>query len=77
MIGNGIATHIAFLAIGLPRVLPQLAGSTLQTLAWLAPLAIGLVVQLVLERRPHRAPPQRRAGPPRAERGRRVGRGRA
>lgn len=51
MLGNGIATHIAFLAIGLPRVLPQLAGSTLQLLAWLAPVAIALAVQLVLERR--------------------------
>jgi hypothetical protein len=51
MIGNGIATHIAFLAIGLPRVLPQLAGSTQQTLAWLGPVALGVVLRVLLERR--------------------------
>ena len=28
MIGNGVATHIAFLAIGLPKLLPSLAGPT-------------------------------------------------
>lgn len=58
MIGNGIATHIAFLAIGLPRVLPQVAGPTQQLLAWLGPVAIGVLVRVLLERR-YRPRPQR------------------
>ena len=62
MIGNGIATHIAFLAIGLPRLLPQLAGSTLQTLAWLLPLALGLVLRALLERKYRIAVPQAATG---------------
>lgn len=51
MIGNGIATHIAFLLIGLPRVVPQLAGPTQQMLAWLGPLALGLGLQWLLDRK--------------------------
>jgi hypothetical protein len=58
MIGNGIATHVAFLAIGLPRLMPQLAGPTLQMLAWLGPLAIAVVVRILLERK-YRTAPQR------------------
>lgn len=51
MIGNGVATHIAFLSIGLPRLLPTLAGPTLQHLAWLGPLAISLVAGAWLGRK--------------------------
>jgi hypothetical protein len=58
MIGNGVATHIAFLAIGLPRLLPQLAGPTLQMLAWLGPLAIAVAVRVLLERKYRAAPPR-------------------
>ena len=55
MIGNGVATHIAFLAIGLPRLLPQLAGPTQQLLAWFGPVILGLALRVWLERK-HRAP---------------------
>jgi hypothetical protein len=51
MIGNGVATHIAFLAIGLPKILPMLAGPTLQNLAWLAPLAMAVVARFWLGRK--------------------------
>jgi hypothetical protein len=51
MLGNGIATHIAFLSIGLPKLLPMLAGPTLQNLAWLAPLVVASVAGVYLTRR--------------------------
>jgi uncharacterized membrane protein len=51
MIGNGVATHIAFLAIGLPKVLPMLAGPTLQNLAWFGPLVVATVVGAWLTRK--------------------------
>ena len=51
MLGNGVATHIAFLSIGLPKVLPMLAGPTLQNLAWLAPLAVAFVSGAYLTRK--------------------------
>ncbi|MEO8671471.1 MAG: hypothetical protein ABI411_09170 [Tahibacter sp.] len=51
MIGNGIATHIAFLLIGLPRLLPNINGAALNYAGWLLPLAIGLGTQYVLDRR--------------------------
>ena len=51
MIGNGVATHIAFLAIGLPKLLPSLAGPVLQNIAWLGPLAIAVLARLWLGRR--------------------------
>lgn len=58
MIGNGVATHIAFLAIGLPKLWPMLAGPTLQNLAWLGPLAMAVVARLWLGRKysPRTAP---------------------
>jgi uncharacterized membrane protein len=40
MLGCGVATHIAFLQIGLPRLLPSLAGPVLQNVAWLGPLLV-------------------------------------
>ncbi len=51
MLGNGVATHIAFLAIGLPKILPMLAGPTLQMLAWFGPLVIAFVLQIWLGRK--------------------------
>lgn len=51
MLGNGVATHIAFLSIGLPRILPMLAGPTLQNLAWLGPLAVAVVAGMWLTRK--------------------------
>lgn len=59
MLGNGVATHIAFLSIGLPKVLPMLAGSTLMNLAWLGPLVVAFVAGAYLSRKflPKRATP--------------------
>ncbi|WP_167284835.1 DUF2306 domain-containing protein [Marilutibacter alkalisoli] len=51
MLGNGIATHIAFLGIGLPRLLPSLGGSSLQYLAWFGPLLVAVLAKLWLDRR--------------------------
>ena len=51
MIGNGVATHIAFLTIGLPKVLPFLAGSSVLNLAWLAPLVVAVLAGIHLTRK--------------------------
>lgn len=59
MIGNGVATHIAFLSIGLPKLLPMLSGPLLQNLAWLAPLAVSIIAGIHLNRR---YTPARKAG---------------
>jgi hypothetical protein len=59
MLGNGVATHIAFLSIGLPKLLPMLAGPTLQNVAWLGPLVVAFVAGAYLTRKflPKRAAP--------------------
>jgi hypothetical protein len=51
MLGNGVATHIAFLGIGLPKLLPMVAGPTLQNLAWLGPLVVAFVAGSWLTRK--------------------------
>lgn len=51
MLGNGIATHIAFLSIGLPKLLPMLAGPTLQNVAWLGPLVVASLAGVYLTRK--------------------------
>ena len=51
MIGNGVATHIAFLQIGLMRLIPELGGTVVQHLAWFGPLAIALAAGFWLDRR--------------------------
>lgn len=51
MLGNGAATHIAFLAIGLPRLLPQVSGDALQYLAWFGPVGVSIVAGWLLDRR--------------------------
>ncbi|WP_242111688.1 hypothetical protein [Luteimonas aquatica] len=56
VLGNGIATHIAFLAIGLPRLLPAVEGETLQALAWFGPLLVAVLAKGWLDRRWKRAP---------------------
>lgn len=50
MLGAGVATHIAFLGIGLGRLLPAYAGSA-QMLAWFGPLATAVVIGWRLRRR--------------------------
>jgi hypothetical protein len=50
MIANGVATHVAFLGIGIGRLLPDYA-STAQMLAWFGPLAVSLLAGAYLKRR--------------------------
>ena len=61
MLACGVATHIAFLSIGLPRLLPALAGEGMRVFAWLAPLAIALAMRLWLVRKYLPAPTARTA----------------
>jgi hypothetical protein len=51
MIGNGVATHIAFLAIGLPRLVPALSNAVWINIAWLAPLGIAFLAGAWLRRK--------------------------
>src|SRR5690349_18431140 len=52
MLGNGVATHIAFLSIGLPRLVPALQSSPAYQLAsWFGPLAVAVVLRFVLRAR--------------------------
>jgi uncharacterized membrane protein len=59
MIGNGVATHIAFLSIGLPKLLPMLSGPVLQNLAWLGPLTLSIIAGVYLNRK---YMPERKSG---------------
>lgn len=51
MLGNGIATHIAFLAIGLPRLLPAIDGVALHYFSWFGPLVVAVIAKVLLDRR--------------------------
>lgn len=51
MLGNGVATHIAFLSIGLPRLLPGIDGTALHYLGWFAPLVVAVAAKVLLDRR--------------------------
>lgn len=51
MLGNGVATHIAFLGIGLPRLLPGVDGTALHYTAWFGPLVVATMMKLVLDRK--------------------------
>jgi uncharacterized membrane protein len=52
ILGCGVATHIAFLLIGLPRLLPAAwNGPTLQTVGWLAPLLVSVLAGRYLRRK--------------------------
>lgn len=57
MLGNGVATHIAFLAIGLPRLLPGIDGTALHYLGWFAPLVVAVAAKVILDRRWKPRPP--------------------
>ncbi|TWI13451.1 hypothetical protein [Aerolutibacter ruishenii] len=57
MLGNAVATHIAFLIIGLPKLLPSVGASGLYYAAWFGPLAAAAVAKVWLDRR-HRLPPR-------------------
>lgn len=51
MLGNGIATHVAFLAIGLPRLLPAIDGTALHYTAWFGPMVVALIAKVLVDRR--------------------------
>ena len=64
MLGCGVATHIAFLLIGLPKLLPAAWNvPALQTASWLAPLVVAVIAGRVLRRKylPASAPRTRAA----------------
>ena len=63
MLGCGVATHIAFLSIGLPRLLPSMAGPLVQNVAWLGPLAVAGAARVWLG---HKYLPKSVAPPPQA-----------
>lgn len=63
MLGNGVATHIAFLSIGLPKLMPWIAGPLFQNAAWLAPLGVAALAGVYL-RRKYLAVPGRAKGLP-------------
>lgn len=56
MIGNGVATHVAFMSIGLRALLPGMDGATLTYLAWFGPLAAAVAAGWWLDRRYLRRP---------------------
>ena len=60
MLGNAVATHIAFLVIGLPKLLPTVNGSTLYYAAWFGPLLVAVLAKAWLDRR-YRIGPRRAA----------------
>lgn len=69
MIGNGVATHIAFFSIGLRNAFPGLDPVLMQHFAWFGPLAAAFVAAFWLNRRYGRRPvalPTARASVPRA-----------
>lgn len=51
MIGNGVATHIAFFGIGLRNAFPMLDAAVVQSVAWFVPLAAAVVATVWLDRR--------------------------
>jgi hypothetical protein len=58
--GCGVATHIAFMNIGLSRMLPETWASTAQTVGWFGPLAISILARVWLDRKYQRVPSQAR-----------------
>ena len=42
MVANGAATHVAFLALGLPRLLPEVVGSAAYLAGWFLPVVLAL-----------------------------------
>lgn len=59
MVGNGVATHIAFMQIGLPKILPMIAGPVMVNIAWMGPLLVAVIAGTYLTRKyaPKRAEP--------------------
>lgn len=51
MLGNGVATHVAFLGIGMRSTLASFDAAWLQLVPWFAPLAVALLAGVYLDRR--------------------------
>ena len=51
MLGNGVATHVAFLGVGLNGFLASFGIAWLQLLPWFGPLTVALVAGVYLNRR--------------------------
>lgn len=51
MLGNAVATHVAFLVIGLPKLLPAISGSALYYAAWFGPVLLAMLARVWLDRR--------------------------
>lgn len=49
MLGNFVATHIAFLSIGLPKLLPMLDGVVLNYASWFGPLLLAGLAKFWLD----------------------------
>lgn len=62
MLGIGMATHIAFLQIGLSRYLAEFGSSMILQLSWFGPLLAGFVAMAVLNRRFRRPTAARQPG---------------
>jgi hypothetical protein len=56
ILGCGIATHIAFLNIGLQRLLPVDLAAPAQLLGWFGPVAVALLARVWLRRKYARGP---------------------
>jgi hypothetical protein len=58
IIGAGIATHVAFLNLGLARLLPPDLGTTAQRLSWIVPFVVAGIARVYLDRKygPKRRP---------------------
>src|SRR5690606_16814152 len=63
MIGNGVATHIAFFGIGLRSLLPGVDPQLLQHFAWFTPLAGAFIAAWWLGRKYGRPTPPRQTSP--------------
>lgn len=51
MLGNGVATHVAFLGIGMRTVIASFDQAWMQLVPWFGPLAVALVAGVILDRR--------------------------
>ncbi len=64
IIGNGVATHIAFFGIGLRNALPFIDPQLQQLLAWLLPLVVAFIAGFWLDRRYGKVPARKPAPAP-------------
>ena len=51
IIGGGVATHIAFLSLGLARFVPASHAQTIQYIAWFGPLTAAVAARMWLKRK--------------------------